>query len=402
MPSLNPTNRSKPTNPMRTSYFQRTKLLALTLSGVGVASIAFAGGDGKIVIDTLAESDSSSFCDIFDRATLYKDESNPIMQKFALSGRLQADAAFFDANQGDYDALLWRRFRSGFKATLFNNFTLHSEADLELNDRDPLYRGLTDTYLAWSKSDAFELKIGKQSAGFTMDGATSSKSLIRMERSLLSNNLWFPDEYFSGVAANGEIDKWIYNIGIFSSDFGSEFGDFEAGFFGLASLGYDFADTFGLDKAVIRLDYVNNNPTGDGDLGTRNLYQVGSLNGDFELGDWGLRTDIAAGEGYGSQSDLFAVAIMPYYNLSDQWQLVASYNYVTSSGDNGVRLDRYESRIVGDRADEAHEFYAGVNYYLCGHKLKLQTGVEYTTASGANGTGDYDGWGVSTGIRISW
>ncbi len=388
---------------MRTTYFQRTKLLALTLSGVGVASIAFAGGDGKIVVDTLAESDSSSFCDIFDRATLYKDESNPFMQKFALTGRLQADAAFFDANQGEIDSLSWRRFRFGFKSQIFKNFTLHSEADLDLNDRDPLYQKLTDTYLAWSTNDAFVLQVGKQGAPFTLDGATSSKKLIRMERSLLSTNLWFPEEYFTGLTASGEIDNWEYFVGVYSSDGGAEFGDFETGFFGVASIGYDFADAFGIDKALIRADYVNNNPSGDGTQNTRSLYQVGSLNAKFEQGNWGLWADVSAAEGYGSQSDLFAVAIMPFYNLSEQWQLVASYNYVNSSGENGVRLDRYESRVVSGRADVAHEFYAGVNYFLCGHNLKWQTGVEYTTASdSANDGGAYDGWGVSTGIRISW
>ncbi|MCB1237329.1 MAG: hypothetical protein KDM91_19855 [Verrucomicrobiae bacterium] len=377
--------------------------LVLALGAMALGGTSASAGDGGKVVDTLLEADQASFCDLFDLATLYENKENPFIQKFALSGRLQADAAFFDANQGDYDSLHWRRFRFGFKTKLFQDFTLHSEADLDLNDPDPLYHKLTDTYLEWSKSEELEVKIGKQGASFTADGATSSKKLIRLERSLLSNNLWFPEEYFTGISASGEKNNWIYNIGIFSSDGGPEFGDFESGFFGLLSIGYDFADAFGLDKAVIRGDYVNNNPTGEGDLNTRPLYQVGSLVGHFESGKLGLITDIAAGEGYGTQPNLFAVAIMPYYDVTDQIQLVASYNYVNSAGGNGVRLDRYESRIVGGKADEAHEFYAGVNYYLCGHNLKWQTGVEYTTASdSANDGGAYDGWGVSSGIRISW
>ncbi|MCB1063251.1 MAG: hypothetical protein KDN20_10065 [Verrucomicrobiae bacterium] len=382
---------------------KRLAILSLltTLSAGGYSQ---AGDDGKVVVDTLAEADASSFCDLFDLATLYSNKENPVIQKFAFTGRLQADAAFFDASQADsYESLLWRRFRAGFKATVFKDFTVHAEADLDLNEHNPLYNKLTDTYVAWSPSDSFSLAVGKQGAGFTLDGGTSSKKLIRMERSLLSNNLWFTEEYFSGVTASGEVDKWVYNVGIFASDGGPEFGDFEAGYFGLLSIGYDFADTFGLDKALIRADYVNNQPTGEGDLNTRSLSQVGSINGQFEKGKWGLWTDIAAGEGYAKQSDIFAVAIMPFYNISDQLQLVASYNYVTSSGDNGIRIDRYESRVVSGRTDEAHEFYAGVNYYLCGHKLKWQTGVEYTTASdNANDGGAYDGWGVSSGIRISW
>ncbi len=363
-----------------------------------------AGDDGKVVADTLADADEKSFCDLFDRATLYSDPANPVIQNLAFTGRLQADAAIFDAARADaYEALLWRRVRSGFKATLFNDFTIHSEVDLDLNDHDPLYNQLTDAYVAWSPGEAFSLAVGKQGAAFTGDGSTSSKKLFRMERSLLSNNLWFTEEYFSGITAGGEVGNWVYNAGIFASDGGAEFGDFEAGYFGLLSIGYDFADALGLDKAIVRADYVNNQPTGEGDLNTRPLRKVGSLNGHFERGDWGLLADIAAGEGYALQSDLFAISIMPYYNLSDRFQLVASYNFVTSAGDNGVRIDRYENRVVGGRSDEAHEFYAGVNYYLCGHQLKWQTGVEYTMANDNAGDGGaYDGWGLSSGIRISW
>jgi phosphate-selective porin OprO/OprP len=44
-----------------------------------------------------------------------------------------------------------------------------------------------------------------------------------------------------------------------------------------------------------------------------------------------------------------------------------------------------------------------VNKYFYGHKLKWQTGVQYTTMDdNADDGGDYDGWGVTTGIRISW
>jgi len=58
---------------------------------------------------------------------------------------------------------------------------------------------------------------------------------------------------------------------------------------------------------------------------------------------------------------------------------------------------------VSGRADEVHEFFAGLNYYIYGHKLKWQNGIEYTTASdSANDGGAYDGWGFTSGIRLSW
>ena len=68
-----------------------------------------------------------------------------------------------------------------------------------------------------------------------------------------------------------------------------------------------------------------------------------------------------------------------------------------------IRFARYENRLDSGRGDEYQEFYAGVNWYLYGHKAKLQAGVQYTMMDDAAGDGgDYSGWGVTTGLRISW
>lgn len=360
--------------------------------------IAQAGDPGKE-----AAEEPWTWCDLFDLATFYRGEEGALVEKIAMSGRLHADAVFFhEAPDREFDALLWRRFRNGFKANFRGGFTLHSEAEFDLNERDPLYDRLTDTYLAWSPGDELEIKIGKHSAAFTLDGKTSSRSLLRPERSVLANNLWFPEEYHSGISASGEVKGWVYDAGFFSSAGGTEFGDFDAGFFGLLSLGRDVGERIGLDKAMLAVDYVHNDEDA-GNTGTRNLGNVVSLNGKFEQGDFGIWTDVGFGDGYRGQSDLFALAIMPFYSFTPKLQLVTSYNYVTSDEVNGVRLDRYENFIEPGRVDAVHEFYAGINYYLCGHKLKWHNGVEYTTARDApDDGGEYDGWGYTSAIRVGW
>lgn len=366
-------------------------LLSLTALAAGTA---FSGDPGKE--EALKPW---SICDVFDLATFYKGGEGAFIESLAMAGRLQADAVFFhEAPDREVDVLLWRRLREGFKAKFRGGFLLHAEADLDLNEMDPVYQRLTDAYLAWAPGDAFTLKVGKHSAPFTQDGKTSSTQLIRPERSLLSNNLWFPEEYFSGVSGGGKRNGWIYNIGIFSSSGGAEFGDFDAGNFGLLTIGRDFAKQAGLDKAVVAVDYVHNGRD-RGNLGTRDMANVVSINGRFEQGDFGVWTDVEFGDGYFRQSDLFGLAIMPFYNLSKKWQLVGSYNFMTSDAPNGVRLDRYENFLESRRADSVHEFFAGVNYYLCGHKLKWQNGVEFTTADGA---GEYDGWGYTSAMRMYW
>ncbi|MCB1089764.1 MAG: hypothetical protein KDM63_22175, partial [Verrucomicrobiae bacterium] len=93
----------------------------------------------------------------------------------------------------------------------------------------------------------------------------------------------------------------------------------------------------------------------------------------------------------------------PLYDLTERVQLVLRYTFLDSSGDNGIRLSRYQNDIEPGRGDRYHDFYAGVNWYLYGHKLKWQTGVQYTTMTdSARDGGAYDGWGITSGIRISW
>jgi phosphate-selective porin OprO/OprP len=393
----------------------KKKLQMVQLLGAGMLVTTAAGMAGEAVpYEAAPEKESNgSFCDsLWKYAEWYKNPDNPVIQKFAFTGRFQADAAYFDASgKNDWDNTLWRRVRAGFKAQMFNDFTVHGEADWNLTRPEPLYGRLTDAYVAWSPSKAFKLKAGKHSAGFTLDGATSSKKLITMQRSNVANNMWFPVEYHTGLSASGKIDRWSYNAGAFSGKLDTEWGGFSNGWFLLTSLGYDFSDCVKFDKLAVRGDYVYNDyDLSDWGGGTRNLKHVASLSMQLEDGDWGLWTDLSFADGIESrgQSDLFGLQIMPFYNFTDKIQGVFRYTYVTSEDDNGVRFGRYEREVIkpepGDeRGDEYNEFYLGLNYYICGQRLKLQAGVQYADMNDdAKDGGDYEGWGLSGGLRLYW
>ena len=182
------------------------------------------------------EEDVSIFDKFWSYATLYENEDNRLIQKFALSGRLQPESAWFEADQGQFiDYFLWRRLRFGFKTNLFQEWVLHIEADFDLNESlGNNYTRLTDAYIGWVPRKNLDLKVLKQSAGFTLDGATSSKKLLTLQRNDLTNNLWFTQEYFTGITAKGDIgESWSYNVGIFSSDGSDELSHFEASYFTL-------------------------------------------------------------------------------------------------------------------------------------------------------------------------
>ncbi len=369
----------------------------------GEPVLSASGKDSQAVAPPAKEE--SIYDKIWSAAVLYKDKSNPFMQELSVVGRAHFDWFYFDADQGQDDDWVVRRTRIGLKGLFFGNVTVHVETDLNLQNPDPLYNKLTDAYVQWAPSKAFKLTVGKQSVKFTLDGWTSSNQLLTMDRSVTGTNIWFPEEYAPGVSVSGEVGNWQYSIGYYSSGEASpEFGDFNAGSFGLVSLGYNLADALGADKAMLRADYLYQDPDA-GNTFTRPNEQVGSVNFVYEKGRFGLGADVSAAQGYGSQKDLLGMQILPsvYLNSSKKLQAVFRYTYMTSDGDNGIRLARYENRIVSGRGDEYHEFYAGLNYYLYGHKLKLQTGVQYASMDdAANDGGEYDGWGVSAGLRLSW
>jgi phosphate-selective porin OprO and OprP len=347
--------------------------------------------------------DPSIYDKIWKFTEWYSDESNPIVQKVLFSGRYQHEFATIDSEEGDLDEWNVRRMRLGPRMTLFRALTLHAEVELNPQEHDPLYMRFTDFYVQWVKSDRVTVTAGKQGVPFTMDGATSSKDLITIDRSNLTNNMWFPQEYMPGVSLSGKIARWSYRGGVYSSgEMNREFGEFSGGAFTLALLGYDFGPALGVREALLTGNYVYQHPDADNTF-TRRLENVASVNLKLEAGRWGLRTDVSAATGYLGQGDLWGFYAMPFLNITDKFQLVTRYTILDSQGPNGVLLATYENRVVGGRGDLYNEGYLGANYYFYGHKLKLQSGLQYADMSdSANDGGDYSGLSWTSGIRIGW
>jgi len=343
-----------------------------------------------------------SYAKLLEKGTLYENPDNNLVQSVVLSGRLQGEYAYFDdENLGSHDEFEWRRFRFGFKSSIWKGLTLHSEMDLDLNNMDPLYSRLTDTYVSWTSENGTKIKVGRQSAPFTLNGATSSKKLHTMERSKLAENVWFRREYFSGVRLSGSKDNWDYVAGFYSSDGGTEFDEvFDAGTFVLLSLGYNFKEKYGVDNALMRLDFVSNEE--DPNNGTHDHETIFSLVGKYDNGPRHLWADLSFTQGYGAQSDLFGFQIMPFYDLSEQSQIIFNYTYLEADDGDALRLGRYERRNGGGRGSKSSEYYFGYNHFFHGHKLKWQTGIQYSDAEATVPANEYDGWGVTSGFRISW
>ena len=100
---------------------------------------------------------------------------------------------------------------------------------------------------------------------------------------------------------------------------------------------------------------------------------------------------------------MWAFQGMPFVNVTRKFQVVGRYTFIDSDAPNGVRLATYESRVVPDRGDEYNELYLGANYYFYGHRLKLQSGVQFADMNDrANNGGAYSGVAWTTGLRVGW
>jgi phosphate-selective porin OprO/OprP len=345
----------------------------------------------------------SGYDKLWAAAELYKGDSDSFFQSVRLSGRLQLDLAYVDSEDDDHGEFNVRRFRFGFKTIFLEDFTFHLEAEFNPQEADPVYTRLTDAYLAWSPSKGVQLTVGKQSAGFTLDGMTSSKRLLTIDRNNLTNNIWFTEEYIPGLSAKGRAGELIYFAGIFSSgDKDPEFGDFTGDRFILLTLGYDFAEQLGASEALLRINLVDNEPDPDNGF-TRDLERIGSLSFSYAAGSWGVRSDLSAASGYFGQSDLQGLMVMPFYRPSERLELVGRYTLVDSDDPNGVRFARYERSIAQGQGDRYDEVYLGLNYYWYGHKLKLQNGLQFADMEDrAEDGGAYSGWAWTTAFRLSW
>ena len=365
---------------------------------------AQAGAPAPAATAQTAQSDVSTFDKIWQQfTTIYDNRSNPVVQRVLLSGRFQHEFTTLDADEGDHDEWNTRRFRIGPRITLFRTWTVSAEAELNPQEMDPLYMRLTDVYVQWSRNPRLAVTVGKQGMPFTLDGSTSSKELLTIDRSNLANNIWFPQEYLPGASVSGRIAPWGYRLGVYSAgEANKEFGKFDGGTATLAVVSYDFAKRLGVKQAQLAGNYVYQTPDTDNTF-TRQLEHVLSINFKVEEDRWGFGGDLSTADGYLGQSDLWSIVAMPYLNVTEKLQLIGRYTFIDSAGPNGIRLGTYENRIVTTRGDEYHEGYLGANYFFYGHKLKLQTGLQYASMEDrANDGGAYSGVSWTTGLRIGW
>ena len=371
-----------------------TSLLAAAAIGAANAG-EVADLSAKDAPVTVAE-EPSIYDKIWGLAHLYSNPDGFWLTDLKLIGRYHGQYVNVDSSRGNFDDWFNRRWRVGAEARILGgDWKLKGEINID-PDFDPFYRSLEEAYIAYQPSDAFNLTIGKHKPKWSYEWATSSRKILTFERSLIVNSL-LPLKS-AGISANGDIDKWSYNAGIFSGALDREFGGFDAGIFALTSLGYDLSEGSSLDASKVRFDYLYN---GDSSNNATAAYRHSfSLNHHLEAGQFSMGTDLLYASGF--DGDAWGFVVLPSYKITDKLEVVARYSY--AHGDNNSLRGGRFARLVGGigggfRGEDHHAIYAGLNYYLYGHKLKIMNGIQYADMDVDGGSG-YDAWTFFTGVRL--
>lgn len=345
---------------------------------------------------------------------LYKSTDNTYLQELTILGMLQVQYARGDSNGGTYGSsdfpedLRWggnevRRFRLGMKATLFKHLKFFSLIDIYPNFSPEFYRGIPEMDLIYTFNDTLNIALGKAEVKFTHEMAPSSIDVLPFERSQLVNQFYAGELTGAWVHGKGIAGGWLYHFGVYSNDLAEDFSEFDGGAVVLAKIGYDYSKQSCFEAAQVEFYYqYNSEPGYVGTKGVSPLYSNGfSIANQFTEGKFRLDVECFWSEGFGQRTNAGGFSVMPTYYLMDKLQLVTTIQVALNDGDNGIALPtRYERQVFEGKERNGDTYFAGYlgfNYYIDGNRLKILTGVKFSTMSG--GEKDFTGCTWLVGVR---
>lgn len=368
--------------------------LAAILSLVFVAQAAAATGEPSHGPARTPEKGPG-----LEETHLYESEENSVLQTFSVVGRYHGQSWKADASQGEDHGWDHRRIYFGFEALLFREWTAHLQVLLS-DDLDPVYDGIYQAFVRWSRDDDLSVSVGQVDFLFVgLERSVSSTRIVTFERGLLVNQV-LPGEVV-GAVAEGVAGSVSYHAGLLSGTLEEDSADREGGFGAVAGVG----------RRNLHLDYLFND--GNAENNALEPYDhVVSLWHQGQAGRLALGVELIGAHGLAPHPDVFGVTVLPTYVLAkdlartgDALQAVVRYQFADSHGDNGLQLqERYEQEIVpGGFGDRYQAAYGGLNYLVLGDRIKLMAGAEYAVMhDAANDVGEFRGWTYLAGLRVAF
>lgn len=393
--------------PNKDRHTARKNIILIAAALIGAATL-HAGTDatpsGKEAIGTSAtkQVEPSIYDKIWSHGTLYKNDANPYIQEIKLKLRYQGQQHWLDSEQGDSDGWEDRRFRLGLGIKFLQDFELAGDFS-STDEFDPFYDKLTELYIRWKPSDAFNVTIGKAKPQISWDQLRQDEALQTFERYQLHTQSKV--DRVPGVAITGKVSNWTYEVGAYSNQVDKEFGQFDGGWSTTAGFGYDFKKLLDVEKADWRLDWLHSEIESNDTLMNQwsEAFNTGLV---LQSGRVGLTTEFSWFTGH--SDDAWGFFIQPSYDIIlKKLQLVARYSFSDGDGADSILAQRRYEREApnltdGGKGDRYHAGYVGFQYFIYGDKLKVLGGAEYAHLDGGGNGGDFDGWTYLTGIRFSF
>lgn len=358
-----------------------------------------------------AQTRNGDWCTgLADIGKIHSDPGNPFLESLSLEGRIHHQAAHIDGedNLGNgFDESFddFRRVRFGGKAQFLRYFTAQTAVDFVLDNR---FRGgeldwgfeqfekatiTFDMKRAFSVDplDSLTLTYGVSKFAMTSEVRESSNNIITIERSAIANKVHAaaqPTGFTLSAGKNG----WLASAALLSTEDDSDtIGGFMDGLIYFAAVDYKASEslTYSLDGVI-----SDASPGEDDILG---YDWASSFNVVCDQSPYGILGTVVLGdngaEAGGRGGSFHGLTVMPWYWIIDgKLQTVFQYSHSGSDEPAGIRAHtRYLAgaqniaSVNSGRGDELHTFYLGLNWYLCGHNLKLMGGAEYadlTTPAG--------------------
>ncbi len=325
------------------------------------------------------------FEEIWRAVDVYGDLDRDDFPFIKFRGRYHGTA--FSVNGDGADDSGWenRRFRLGMDILFSEKWEFAFDFNMSTDSEDEVVDNFDFIALNYRYSENTAFSIGKLRRNpLTREDSISSNRILTIERSLLTSRFFIDN--VGGVFGLHVRDDWAFGAGVLSGSTEEElnFPSFDGSPLFKGNIAKQLTPI-----TELRLDYLYN--PGDKDNNDVEPYQnVVSLNSYTRSGKWGLITDLIYADGLPeARGDLFGFVLLPHYMLTNRLQLVGRYTWSASNEPDGIRLlNRYERRAVpeGFELGDRHQaLYAGLNYYIFGHKLKLMTGIEYMDFESVNG-----------------
>ncbi len=336
------------------------------------------------------------FDPIWSRSLLYKDEKNPYVQEFSLTGLFEGAAAWGKIDNElstspldqDINDVQMRRAQLGARMKAFYRTEVTGVVEMAGPSR---MNGIQTLKARTEITENTGVTFGKFRPLSTQENNTPDASLMISERSLLSNMIAPADSL--GVMFDATRKGWTYQAGWFSGDFSDNIPGVKND--GLINAGIAYEKVTKAESgAPLRsrwyLNYAHSLDNDESEIMPRhrvanarpfnNIYSTGFSTQQDRLGFLGDFT-IARGE-----NNAWGLTLMPtYWIMPGALQLIGRYHYADTDkkdalyGGYGPGADPFyqgDSPIVS--GDEFHSFYLGANFHVYENRMIISNGLEYT------------------------